>query len=64
LKLKEEGNETILNLSAYILSVTPYFKVKSKFGNGNLTKKEFKESHILFQEINQNYLNELFEGKI
>jgi len=64
LKLKEEGNDTILNLSAYILSVTPYFKVKSKFGNGNLTKKEFKESHILFQEINQNYLNELFEGKI
>lgn len=64
LKLKEEDNETILNLSAYILSVTPYFKVKSKFGNGNLTKREFKESHILFQEINQNYLNELFEGII
>ncbi len=64
LKLQEDGNETVLNLYAYILSVTPYIKVKSKFGNGNLTKKEFKDSHILFQEINQNYLNELFEGKI
>ena len=64
LKLKEEGNETSLNLYAYILSVTPYIKVKPKFGNGNLTKAEFKDSHILFQEINQDYLNELFEGKI
>lgn len=64
LKLQEEGNTTTLNLYAYILSVTPYIKVKPKFGNGNLTKVDFKNNHILFQEINQNYLNELFEGKI
>jgi hypothetical protein len=64
IKLKEEGNKTTLNLYAYILSVTSYIKVKPKFGNGNLTKDDFKNSHILFQEINQNYLNELFEGKI
>ena len=64
LKLKEEGNTTILNLYAYILSVTPYLKVKPKFENGNLVKADFKNNHILFQEINQNYLNELFENKI
>jgi len=64
LKLKEEGNETSLDLYAYILFVTPYIKVKPKFGNGNLTNEGFKESHILFQEINQDYLNDLFEGTI
>ena len=64
LKLKEEGNTTILNLYAYILSVTPYLKVKPKFENGNLIKADFKNNHILFQEINKNYLNELFENKI
>ena len=61
LKLQEEGNATTLNLYGYILSVTPYLKVKPKFGNGNLTKQDFKDNHILFQEINQSYLNELFE---
>ena len=64
LKLQEEGNTTTLNLYAFILSVTPYLKVKPKFGNGNLTKVDFKNNHILFQELNQNYLNELFENKI
>jgi len=39
-------------------------KVKPKFENGNLVKADFKNNHILFQEINQNYLNELFENKI
>ena len=61
LKLQEEENTIQLNLFAYILSVTPYLKVKPKFGNGNLTKADFKDNHILFQEINQAYLNELFE---
>jgi len=64
IKLLEEGNPTTLNLYGYILSVTPYLKVKPKFGNGNLIKADFKNNHILFQETNQNYLNELFEGKI
>lgn len=64
LKLRDEGNATTLNLFAYILSVTPYMKVKLKFGNGNLTRADFKNNHILFQEINQSYLNELFDGKI
>jgi len=64
LKLKEEGNTTILNLYAYILSVTPYLKVKPKFESGNLVKADFKNNHILFQETNQNYLNELFENKV
>jgi len=64
IKLREEENDTIINLFAYILSVTPYFRVKPKFGNGNMTKADFKDNHILFQEINQNYLNEIFEGKL
>lgn len=63
-KLHEEGSAITLNLYGYILSVTPHSKVKPKFGNGNLTKAEFKSHHILFQEANQNYLNELFENKL
>jgi len=64
LKLKEEGNITTLNLYGYILSVTPYIKVKPKFGNGNLTKQDFRNNHILFQEQNNEYLNILFDGKL
>jgi hypothetical protein len=63
-KLKEEGNEIILKLHAYILSVTPYVKVKPKFGNGNLSRADFKANQIIFQESNQSYLIELFEGKL
>jgi len=62
-QMESEGNETVLQLHAYILSVTPYYKVRPKFGNGNLTKREFKTHYILFQDPENNYLNELFEGK-
>ena len=61
LKLQEDGNTTTLNLWAYIVSATPYQQLNKHL---NLAKQAFKDNHILFQEINQNYLNELFEGKI
>lgn len=61
--MQDEGIDTTLNLFAYILSVTPYAKVKPRFGNGNLTRAEFRANHILFLEPNRNYLIELFEGK-
>ena len=64
IKLVEEGNNMTLNLYANILSITEYNKIRPKFGNGNLSKTDFKESHIFFLEHNKNYLNELFEGMI
>jgi hypothetical protein len=64
LKLQEEGDTTTLNLSAYILSVTPYTKVKPKFGNGTSTREEFKNYHILFLQTDMNYLNELVESRL
>ena len=61
LKLQKEGNTTALNLYAYIVSGTSYQKINKHW---NLTRQDFKNNHILFQEINRNYLNELFENKI
>jgi hypothetical protein len=60
-KLKEDGNDVTVNLSAYILSVTPFSKMGSHL---NKTRNEFKDHHILFIDDRMNYLNELFEGKL
>jgi len=60
-KMQEEGNSVTLNLYGYILSVSSIAKMRTRW---NLTKQEFKERHILFLEHDQDYLNELFVGKI
>ncbi len=60
-KLMEEASDITLNLSAYILSVTPFVKMSRHL---NKMKKYFKDHHILFIDSQMSYLNELFEDKL
>ena len=37
-------------LDSFIVSATPYEKLKARYGEGDWTRARFAEKHILFQE--------------
>ena len=59
-KLKERGESIALILDAFIISVSPYKKIKTTFGQGRHTKEEFEKHNILFQE-DETYIKKILE---
>ncbi len=63
--LKRTKGSFYLQMDAFILSVSPYYEVKSVFGEGNHSLEEFEEHNILFQESYSNgeteYLRKIFK---
>lgn len=57
---KAQGKINLELLYAFILSVSEYDVIKSKFGNGNHSKEEFANHNILFQE-DRDYIKKIFE---
>jgi len=62
---KEWGEKAGLKnveLDSYIISATPYDELVEYYGDGNWTKKQFAEKHILFFERTNlvDYLVDLF----
>jgi len=47
-----------ITLDSFIISVTKYAEIKSKFGNGQHTSADFIAHHVLFQE--GDYILDLF----
>lgn len=58
--LEKDKKEINVQISAFILSVTPYEKVRKNWGEGKVTKEEFEKNHIFFIENNKEYLQKLF----
>jgi hypothetical protein len=56
--LKTKGENIILYLDAFIISVSEYDEIKSRFGDR--TKDEFESHKILFQE-DPNYIKKIFK---
>jgi hypothetical protein len=57
---KAQGKINLELLYAFILSVSEYDVIKSKFGNGIHSKEEFANHNILFQE-DRDYIKKIFE---
>ncbi len=61
LDLKKDKKDVNVSISAFILSNTPYEKVRTRWGEGEgTTKEEFAENKVLFIEENKEYLNYIF----
>ncbi|HUU20065.1 MAG TPA: DEAD/DEAH box helicase family protein [Sedimentisphaerales bacterium] len=55
---KEWGQKTGLKnveLDSFIISATTYDELREYYGDGNWTKKQFADKHVLFFERNKNY---------
>jgi hypothetical protein len=59
-ELKRKGERVNLQLNAFIISVSSYDDIKTKFGEGKYSKKEFEEHNIFFQK-DGGYLKKIFE---
>ena len=51
-RIDEKGYQEKLVLNSFIISVTEYDSIKSSFGSGKNTRKDFEEHNIIFQEDN------------
>tara|TARA_R110001592_G_scaffold43005_1_gene139495 strand:+ start:14887 stop:17997 length:3111 start_codon:yes stop_codon:yes gene_type:complete len=60
--LKTDKKDVEVHISAFILSVTPFEKVRKVWSDGNVTKDEFAENKVLFIEKNKEYLNSIFRN--
>ncbi|WP_282779550.1 DEAD/DEAH box helicase family protein [Phaeodactylibacter xiamenensis] len=60
--LKNDKKDVEVHISAFILSVTPFEKVRKVWSDGSATRKIFTENKILFIEKNKDYLNIVFEN--
>lgn len=60
--LKNDKKDVEVNISAFILSVTPFEKVRKVWSDGNVTRDEFAENKVLFIENNKEYLTKIFKG--
>lgn len=60
--LKNDKKDVEVHISAFILSVTPFEKVRKIWSDGNVTKDEFAENKVLFIEKNKEYLTEIFNN--
>lgn len=60
--LKNDKKDVEVHISAFILSVTPFEKVRKVWSDGNVTKDEFAENKVLFIEKNKEYLGKIFEN--
>lgn len=48
--VKLGGKKQNITLDSYIISQTPYTELKSHYGNGEWSKQDFAQAHILFAE--------------
>jgi len=60
--LKDDDSQLKVSISAFILSGTPFEKVKKNWSEGNTTKKDFEEHNVLFIEEDKHYLEKVFEN--
>ena len=60
-KIENRANIKNIELDSYIISVTPYEKLKETYDDGTWDLDKFSNAHILFfeQNINYNYINYL-----
>ncbi|NKI30576.1 DEAD/DEAH box helicase family protein [Croceivirga thetidis] len=58
--LKNDKKDVEVHISAFILSVTPFEKVRKVWSDGNVTKDDFAENKVLFIEKNKSYLSSIF----
>jgi hypothetical protein len=62
-QLLDDKKDLEVSISGFILSITPFEKVKKNWGGGlGTTRDEFAENKVLFIESNKNYLNQVFEN--
>ena len=47
----KKGELNNVSLDSYIISATPYEKLRFNYGDGTWTRNDFKEKHILFPEL-------------
>ena len=60
--LKNDKKDIEVHISAFILSITPFEKVRKVWSDGNVTRDKFAENKVLFIEKNKEYLTEIFEN--
>lgn len=60
--LDEDKNGIEVHISAFILSVTPFDKVRKVWSDGRVTKDQFAENKVLFVENNKEYLTNIFNN--
>lgn len=58
-RIEEKGYEEEIELDSFIISVTEFDSVKSTFGTGNNTQKDFEDHKIIFQE--GDYIQKIIE---
>lgn len=58
-QLKEWDKKINIELYAFIISVTKFDAIKSKFGEGKYSQKEFEAHNIIFQE--KGYIKKIFQ---
>ena len=56
------GNENV-TLDSYIISVTPYRDLRSRYGNGSWDMERFAKAHILFAEEDR-YMKRIFADRL
>jgi hypothetical protein len=62
-QLLNDKKDLKVDISGFILSVTPFEKVKKNWGDGSGTNKnEFAENNVLFIEKNKEYLTKIFNN--
>lgn len=60
--LANNNTGILVNISAYILSITPFEKVTKIWSEGGVKREDFSENRILFIENNKQYLKEIFSN--
>lgn len=61
--LEKDKKDIEVTISAFILSVTPFDKVRKVWSDGKVTKDEFAKNKVLFIENNKEYLGKIFENQ-
>ncbi len=59
--LNRDKRGITVSVSAFILSVTLFGNVGRVWSDGNVTKEDFEQNHIVFIEDNKEYLNLIFK---
>ncbi|UAB82413.1 DEAD/DEAH box helicase family protein [Marixanthomonas sp. SCSIO 43207] len=62
-QLKDDKKEVEVSISGFILSVTPFEKVRKNWGDGSgTTRDDFAKNKVLFIENNKEYLSLIFKN--
>lgn len=62
-QLVNDKKDVEVSISGFILSVTPFIKVRKSWGDGSgTTRDEFAENKVLFIENNKEYLTKIFKN--